>query len=141
MSAGTHQDRALLADQPCPQLSALQGKPCFAQQLARVVPDEVAEEAECSAIRGILRRADRLHSAGTSACLKMQNGDPVAEKDRRNGKREWLDPDEQRRGQPEGDDDPDAPQRPDPALASKAPLICPPPPRHRGGFGEYRLHP
>ena len=139
VSARPNEDRPL-TDQPGAEPAALQGEPTRGKQIPLVMPDQVAQQSQCRPILRSRGVADRLHAPRASARLQMQHRNGVAEEDRGDREGERLDPDQQRRGEPEGDDERHAPERPDPALAGKAPLTGPPPPRHRGGFGEYRLH-
>src|SRR5207248_2487076 len=111
------------------------------QQLAGIVSDEVAEQAERCRLGDAIGLPERLYTAGAPASLEMQHGDSMAEEDRRDRRRKRREPDEQHGRRAEGDHDADAPQGPNTALAAQAALTRAPPPRHGGGLGKYSFHP
>ena len=139
MSARAHQDRPLLTDQPDAEPPALQGQPASrrAARARRGRPGRRAGPVPSAPSR-VAATTDRLHAPRAAASLQVQHRNRVAEEDRRDGERERLDPDQQRRGQPEGDD-----ERRRSTASRSGPRVLrllstrPPPPRHRGGFGEY----
>ena len=76
VAAGANQDRALLADQPGAEPAALQRQPRLGEQVARLVPDEVARAARApSAPAGVAALADRLHAAGAAPRLQVEHRD------------------------------------------------------------------
>ena len=110
MSARANEDRPLLTDQPGAEPAALKRKAGLAEQLARVVADQIAEQSQ----RGALRLRSPAPSIGFTpraprrAC-RWSTAIPCPRKIAETGNGERLDPDQQRGRQPEGDDDPDAP--------------------------------
>jgi hypothetical protein len=138
VAAGPDEDGALLPDEPVAEPPALEQQSGLGEQLTALMAEQIAEQPERGAFRRFRRLTDRLHPPRTAPRLHVQDRETMSEEDHSRGCGERLDPDQQRGGQAEGDQDPDAPQRPDPALGAKRPLARPTPPRHRRGLSENR---
>jgi hypothetical protein len=136
--AGAHEQGAGLPDEPRAERAALEGEPGARVQLARVVGQQVAEQAERRPLRaggGARPRAD-----DERAAVRVQRRDApgVDERDDGDRERQRLERQHQRGDAGERDAVGERAERPDATAPAQALGVEPRPPVHGRGLGEDR---
>ncbi len=138
-AAAGQQHGAGLADDPRAQQPGLEHEPRAGVQVAWLVADEVAEQADRALLGPVGPAWPRAQHVGPALRVELGNDPGVREAGQGDGQRERLGPHEQRRGGDEGNDVEGGAQRPEAALVSQPGGVDARAPVQRLGLGEEPL--